>query len=464
MLTSAIICNNIQSLQMKRCGGIFSGIFQGWQPRGVFMGTKREAKQVAKLTNELVKVTPLAASTSYNIYDTEQRGFCLRVTPTGKAYGIRVKIGGKEYQRSLGRAESTTATAARGKAKTLIGDLINGIDKKKADREKKKAEKELPPAKDLTLEQALESYLSVAVNLKRDNKPLKERTKTDYRYLMKHELNEWSQIPLKDITREKADAIRFKVVEERGATRGVHAMRLIRVLCRKYQIGLQNWEKFFPRSNPRKTGLRPHDGKILFGALSGMTHNLSSTPYVMALLLTGCRRGELANVLVSDVGSDGRTITLRETKNGSDHVIQCSTQLREIVKRLLLDKNGEKRIPDAKLFEHCGDPRKTLIRCNKILQEAADEASEANGTAIVDKSFSLHDLRKLCAITLNSLGCTHSVVMAILNHTPDAGDVTSRHYLGEIDAEEKRVAWQKLADYYSSLAANVIQLPTARAA
>lgn len=434
-------------------------------------GQKKQAKRTAKITNELVKTTPLATGQPFNIYDTELRGFCLRVTRTNKSYGVRIKVGGKEVYRSIAAIGRTgcpdTATRARDRAKALIGELVKGIDTKADEKTKKRAEREAAKAKNvepevLTLASALESYIAVAINLKQD-KPISERTKSDYRYIMTHELKEWANIPLESIDRKMADAMRIKIVQERGATRAVHGMRLVRTLCRKYKVGLLDWENFFPKSTVRTTELEPDDGKILFEALSEMTHHSSSSRYVMALLLTGCRRKELADVLVSDVGQDGRTITLRETKNGNKHVIQCSTQLREIVKGLMVDSDGDKRQGDFKLFGKCGDPRKTLINCNKVVKDAANAASEANGTAILDKSFSLHDLRKLCAITLNKLRFPHATIQAVLNHTPAASDVTSACYI-KVSEEERRLAWQALADYYSETKATVIQLPTARAA
>lgn len=433
------------------------------------MGTKRVAIQTMKLTNESVKNQPLVASGKAYIYDTERRGFCLRVTPTSKFYAVRIKVGGKEYQRSICRVEDSTAVAARAKAEVMIGEFRQGIDQKAIKRAEAEAAKkaaddaEQLQANQVTLSTALADYLPTAISA-RTKRPLKERTKSDYRYLMDNELKLWNETPLASIDRDMAGSMMATISGARGSTRAVHAMRLVRLLCRKNKSGLLDWEGFGLTTRARKTGLRPTDGRILFEALGDMTHNLASSPYVMALLLTGCRRGELAKVLVSDVGHGGRTITLRDTKNGSDFVIQCSTQLREIVCKLIVDKDGDPRPADAALFGLCGDPRRTLENCNRIVQAAADEASAINGTAMLDKSFSLHSLRKLCSITLTHLKYPESVVDAVLNHAPDSSNVTRHNYIGEIDPEDMRLAWQALADYYAATQTNVIQLPVIKAA
>lgn len=429
------------------------------------MGVKNEAKTTAKLTNEMVKGLPLAATGKHYVYDTERRGFCVRVTPTGKFYAVRIKINGKEFQRSLCRVEETTAIAARNKAEVIIGELRQGLDRKAEARKEKqqqaeavqaaKEEAERIAAGAFTISTALVTYLG--------KKKLKPRTIDDYNSIAEVELAEWVNKPLAEIDRDTAE-LKFKeITEDRGKTRAVQALKLCRMLCRDRKQGLQDWTKFFPKGNVRKTQLKHHDGKIIYSTLTGLTHDLAASKYVMALLLTGCRRGELASVLVSDVGLNCRTLTIRDPKNGKDHIIQCSTQLKAILEGLVVDGDGDKRPADAKLFGLCGDPRKTLKRINSAVQVEADQSAELNGTAVIDKQFSLHHLRKLCGITLNHLRFPHATIQAVLNHTPDAEDVTSRNYI-EVDEEEKRCAWQAMSDYYAASLAKVIPIPTQQAA
>lgn len=425
------------------------------------MGTKLAAKETLKLTNESVKSIPLAETGKHYIYDSERRGFCVRVTPTGKFYAVRLKIRGKEFQRSIGRVEDMTAIAARNLAEVIIGELRKGVDRNTERREAiKKAEEDASAAKfeeerlaaeAVTISGALETYLA--------KKKLKPRTVSDYNGLVELELSAWAKKPLQEIDKDAAE-LKFKqIAEERGMTRAVHALRLCRFLCRDRGKGLQNWAGIPLKSNVRKTTLKHHDGKTIYSTLTGLTHELAASKYVMALLLTGCRRGELANVLVSDVGAACRTLTIRDPKNGKDHIIQCSTQLKGILEGLVKDADGDPRPPDALLFGLCGDPRKTLKRINDAVQKSSDISSESNGTAVINKRFSLHHLRKLCGITLNHLRFPHATIQAVLNHTPESDDVTSRNYI-EVDAEEKRCAWQAMSDYYATSAAKVIQIPT----
>lgn len=426
------------------------------------MSGKRIAQQVVKLTNESVKALPFADKGKHYVYDSERRGFCVRVTPSSKFYAVRLKLNGEDCQRSIGRVEELTAVAARNRAEVIIGELRSGIDRNKERRaaiHQARAAKATAQAEALaapTVSSSLADYLS--------KRKLKPRTVADYNGILGRELKSWANKPLHEIDRHEVELKFRELTDIHGESRAAQAMRILRAICKnsKDKVGLQDWGKLFPKPKVAKTGLRHADGKIIYKALVDFPNPLAASEYILAVLLTGARRTEMAEVLVGDVGPGARTITLRDTKNGKDHVIQCSTQLRAIIEPLTKDQDGDKRPADAKLFGLCGDPRKTLKSINKTVQEAADIAAE-NGAATIDKSFSLHSLRKLCAITLNHLRIPHATIKAVLNHTPDARDVTALNYI-TVDEEEMLMAWQALGDYYSATTAHVIQLPTIKAA
>ena len=54
-------------------------------------------------------------------------------------------------------------------------------------------------------------------------------------------------------------------------------------------------------------------------------------PLFFALILTGARRQEIIELKWSDVDFDKNKLTLRDTKNGSNHTLRLSKQLRELI-------------------------------------------------------------------------------------------------------------------------------------
>lgn len=415
------------------------------------MGTKLEAKTSIKLTNESVKALPLAAAGKHYVYDTERRGFCVRVTPTGKFYAVRLKVKGKEYQRSICRVEETTAVAARGKAEVIIGELRQGFDRNTEERQRIRLEREerLAEQKDreeaMTVAQALQDYYG------RTLKPLKPRTVADYEGIMKRELKSIANTPLRDITREGVERLMATISRERGATRAVHAVRLLRALCKKNpDIAIQNFNKLIPKQRPDGTDLEHQDGKFIYAELLKRIDTHPSAKIALTMLLTGNRPDETKKVLVRDVDAERRTMTLPDPKNGKPHTIYMSKQLSEIILPLLKDGDGESRIPDAVLFPSL-DTRYIWSLIEKVI----------NVKSRVKKHIRPKDMRKMAGSAIIHLGWGSEYRDALLNHTPT--DVGGRHYTF-ITQEDKDRAWQAVADYYSANTSNVITLPTKRAA
>lgn len=415
------------------------------------MAEKKVALERIKLTQESVAAIPLVEAGKRYVYDTDQPGFCVRVTPLAKFYAVRIKIGGTEYQRSIAKVTpGITAGMARSKARTLIGELHNGVDKSRERREKKRLESVAnndESAPDLTVAEALEDYFT---RVTKRTKPLKESTKADYRYILNNELVSIKDEPLKNVTRESAERLMASITENRGVTRAVHGLRLLRALCKKNpKIVSVGWADFFPKLPARETDLRHADGRLIYSELLGMGKTHPGSVFGLAMLLTGCRPGELRGVLVGDVDELSGSILLKDTKNRTDHRVYLSTQAAALIMPLLKDRDGDPRPTDAALFQHHGDPRPAFRKVESSLLDQWLGQRHITST----------DFRKLCAITLTHLGFPHAVVKGVINHKPDSRDVTMTNYI-RVPPEDLKRAWQALGDYYSTSAAKVIQLPT----
>jgi integrase len=156
----------------------------------------------------------------------------------------------------------------------------------------------------------------------------------------------------------------------------------------------------------------------------------------MFQLLTGCRSVEIHGsakygylpVRVQDVDLAQAAITLRDTKNRTDHRLLLSTQAMAIVRRRMAGLE-----PEDALFP-VTDLRKTLQAINAKA-----------GTQVLP-----HGLRATFASVAEPL-VSASVLKRMLNHA-EVGDVTLNHYIGRSDAQ-MRAGWQAVADFVEAVAA-----------
>lgn len=401
-----------------------------------------KSSEKISLTKSFVQAVEHPATGKTVYWDAKVSNFGLRVTPSTKTFFIRVKVDGRSIERALDFDPDFRAASIeqiRDDAAKKILDLRNGKDFVE-ERRQERVQAELELAQSITLEAALEQYL--------EKIELKERTQLDYRLLMTRELLPYCNTKIKDIDRPAAEAmireIRDRLIlsgRGRNGSRANHAMRLVRALCSFTELGCQNWKthrgRKFPwiETKPVETDLDPAlgHGQAIWDCLNTFRIDTSAT-YVKALLLTGARRGELAAATVGDVNLATKTLTFRDTKNGRDHRIYMSTQLREIVMVKMKDKK-----PTDPIFDHCGEPKKLFASLSKK----------------VGVHITAHSLRKLFAMTAVHLAVPYPVIQSCLNHT--ANDVTTRHY-ARPTPEMLRAAWQRVADLYAPPAAQVVCL------
>jgi integrase len=164
------------------------------------------------------------------------------------------------------------------------------------------------------------------------------------------------------------------------------------------------------------------------------------------LLLTGCRRTELATLEWSDVNFVEQTIVIpgERYKNGKPHLIALSRQAMALLAEL-------PRLGDRYVFTATG--RKPLNAFEKR-KEWFD--------ALLDPpiDFGLHDLRRTTRTGLSRLRVPWDIAERVLGHTQRG---VARHYDHHDYADEKRQALQLWADHITRLvegdiASNVVAL------
>lgn len=395
-------------------------------------------------------------------------GFGVRITHRGaRAWVFERRVDGETKRRTLGAVTGRGAISgedARKQAIIISGELQQGTDRLQVKRAKRKAEKD-----DVTLEEAIKTY----VDEKQVNeRPLKPRTKSDYLSMVKApevapvrlrtdgvtakkgsgaelkggELHTLADVPLSKLTGDDIRRLYSDLKKNRGPRRATYALAVLRAVL--------NWNTVVVPDNPLDKLVSKGKHRIVLPPTTGKKKKIvprdklgawwraacaagkgdnrgwqTSADFARFVMLTGIRGGEGAGndfelgILVRDVDLDARMILLPDTKNGKDHPIYLSEQAFEIVQRNIKGKKkGDKLFPHRSI-------RGTLRR----ICEAAQV-----------EYLSPHKLRKTFASVAQNLVSVYCL-KAMLNHA-SGGDVTGEHYV-EVEEPELRDGWQRVADF-----------------
>ena len=406
---------------------------------GVYMEAKRAAKHAIKLTKSVVAKLPLP-ETGQEIYrDKELKGFGIRVTSGGtKSYVVEKRIGRKVKRVKIGRADAALPTEkARMLAQSFLGQVAAGRDPI--------AEKAAAEARAITLGEALSDYLAA-----RGDK-LKPRTREQYRDVIQGRRKDgsplafvnWADKTLTEITPELVQRRHRELSDGHGPAWANLAMRVLRLLI-NYAATRFDDESGKPliATNPvvrlararlwntvkrRETVLRVEDMPAWYCGLAAI--NEVGRDYLLLVLLTGLRRGEAAALEWDDVDLvKTRTLRVRNTKNGSDHVLPLSTLLLELLQR--------RRVAAAGRFVFPGRKADTCLVEPKTLTQAVARACGV-GTSV-------HDLRRSFATTAERLDISSYALKRLLNHA-SSGDVTAGYIVSDI--ERLRRPMQAISDF-----------------
>ncbi|HOW76622.1 MAG TPA: site-specific integrase [Candidatus Competibacteraceae bacterium] len=366
------------------------------------------------------------AAERYEVRDTGQPGLVLRISPTGhKSYSVGKGVGRHGRRIKIADFSAITLDEARKRAKTLLGDLANGIDPITARRKAR--------AQSISLKDALADYLKL--------RPLKPGTRANYQRFIGGHLKPWLERPLLELT-ERDILRRFQALSESAgpgcanqtfkllnavihftlATQGMSGDSPVKVLSRA---------KVWHRLPPRTRCLSPSDLAPWWNA-TGQVSNPVARDYLRFLLLTGLRRNEAARLRWPTVQLADGTLTITDTKNSRPLVLPITAPVNALLQeRLALRIAGND-------FVFPGDQREFTS-----VQSAIDQVTEATGI-----KFSSHDLRRTWA-SLAQDWIPYPQVKALLNHSP-GGDVTLMHY-AQPNRDQLRAAAETVATRLMSL-------------
>ncbi|MEO1911764.1 MAG: integrase family protein [Paracoccus sp. (in: a-proteobacteria)] len=423
-------------------------------PRRFYVACLQDAYTADDMTEKRLKLTKSSVAALEGepgkqslIWDSEIRGFGLRIAPGGaKAYVMQRRVGRQTRRVTIGRADDITAEAARKQATILAAEFASGIDPVEA--------KQAAARTAMTLRQAMEAYVA-APKKKGIGKggEKKARTQRDIRLVFERKFPDWLERPLSEIT-EGMVKERHATLAKASAAQANLAFRYLRAAMNNVMADVDEGQAPVIRANPvtrlnrtnQWADVRPAKGRIpdkaipdwvdaVKNGLEDLRNGSEMRDALLFMLLTGARIGELfgskadgyAPLRWASVDLRQGKVTFLDTKNRLDHELPLPAQL-----AALLRQRKEKAGPEFVFSDDKGRMPSDLRPAFRRLE------------ALTGINITAHDLRRTFASTASKLDISTYKVKALTNHI-SGNDVTADYV--EIEFEDLREAMQKIADH-----------------
>ncbi|MGE0278764.1 MAG: tyrosine-type recombinase/integrase [Nitrospiraceae bacterium] len=382
-----------------------------------------------KLTKQSLKSLEPPASGYTLHWDSELRGFGVRITASGqKSYILQRRIKGRSHRLTICRVEDLAPDEARKRAEDFVGEIAKGKDPVAEMRRERLESK--------TLEEALTEYV--------ENKDLKPRTVADMRKVIERLLKPWLRKPLTSITPEMVSQLHRRLGKSSSAQANL-AFKYLRAIYNyatsKYldsegspivisnPVARLSKDKSWHRVDRRQTVIKPRELSAWYQGVITLPAN--ARDYLLFVLFTGLRAGEAATLEWVNVDLTEKSFRVPDTKNRTTHELPLS----DFLHQMLSEKNSHRRNE----FVFHGLHGKGHIACVGSAIRQVTKLSEVK--------FCLHDLRRTFATTAEGLNISTYAVKRLLNHV-QVGDVTSGYIVR--DVERLRKPMQQITDHLLS--------------
>lgn len=386
-------------------------------------------------TQAKIKALPIPEKGRVDYYDDEVKKLSCRVSSTGNKSFVVIKyVDGNAQRVTLGKTSDMTVIKARKEANATITAINSGINPT--------AEKRKQEAEQTKLVDMLERYIL--------DKELKPYTIKNYRYKLKLGFSDWLKKPISSISKDMI-VKRHKLLSQKGKTTANTTMRVLR-LTLNHACNLEMIDEN-PASILSKAGLwhknNRKDRTIHSNKLQSWHEAVEALPnqrakvYLLMALYMGFRSTELLTVEWSHVDIKEKTVTLYDTKNGTNHKLPIPNILMPYINALKDHTGGSKWFFEG---DKAGQPMTTPIKPIKAV-------TKASGV-----EFSPHDCRRTFATIAEAVNLPMSMIKRLMNHVT-TNDVTG----GYIVTEEQtlREAINKVADFIQARVTqkdNIVQL------
>jgi len=373
---------------------------------------------VAKLTKSVVDKLPAGSI----LWDAEVVGFGVRAGKR-KHYLLRYRLNGRQTFRRIGTHGSPyTVDMARNEARRLLGLLAGGEN--------------LAPARNegATFASEAQRYLTVR---ERDARANTHKQLRYYLFVLAKPLH---SLALGEINRRMVAELLSRIEIANGPTQrnrfrsGLSAFFSWCIREGLLEANVVTGTGKAAEAGSRERVLAPDEIRSLWRALGedGWSQCLR------LLLLTGCRKEEIAALRWSEVDFDNSLLRLpaERVKNGREHTLPLSDQAMAVLRRVASQTKSQTK-NDGRVFEGVSwAHRKELLDVRL-------------GIA----AWRTHDLRRTCATGLGELGVSPWIVEAALNHVSGSRAGVAGIYNRSKLTEPMRDALQKYADWIDKITA-----------
>ena len=372
----------------------------------------------------------------YEVWETNGKGFGVRVAPTGrKSFIFLYRYQGTSRRITFGNYPKVSLAdghAAHAKARQL---LERGTDPATVEQDAKEESRRSPTVRRLVAEY-IEKYA----------KPRKRSWKEDERILNKDVVPRWGKRKAQDITRRDIILLLDQIVE-RGAL--IQANRTLAAIRKMYAFamgrGILDSSPCVAIPSPSKENRRDRvlseeEIKSFWKKLDSAKMEKTSALALKLQLVTAQRKGEVAGAEWKDftLNRGWWTIPAEKAKNGFPHRVSLSPLAMELLKELKeITGSSQWLFPSPRDGQH-------------IAETSVDHAVRINSHHFEIDHFTPHDLRRTAASMMTASGIQRLTVSKTLNHVESG--VTAVYDRHSYDKEKRKAlsVWgQKLRSVIS---------------
>jgi integrase len=332
-LVSGVVSELVSRTSFRRApggeceGGTTSGIGQGIE-KGAGESVKKRSLRLTKSVLDRLS----APDSEIWIWDTDTRGFFVRIYPSGvKTFAVKYRVGGRQTIFTIGKYGSPwTVETARGEAIKRLFDAAHGGDPQAEKLEKRHA---------LTVSELIDVYLRDGPQ---DKPNKRQRTWDNDRLHLRRHIEpligpmKARAISQADVARMQTDIADGKTARDsktkkrgRSLVRGGNRAGAVAVVTLQ---AMYNWaikrgmmatnpakgvERF--KSDPRERFLAKEEIERLFRTLTALERGEELSPLLAAavrlLALTGARKSEITDLRWDEIDFQRGLITLSSTRS-----------------------------------------------------------------------------------------------------------------------------------------------------
>jgi len=370
------------------------------------------------------------------VWDSELKGFGIRLTAGGMSYFVQSRVNGNSKRVTIGKHGVFTADEARKEAKEKLRDMAKGINP----NDLKKANEALT----ITLAEVGKAYIK--------DRTLKQNSIRDINIHLNGIFKDWKDQPITTITREMVLKT-FRKRTEESPSQANQSFRILRALFNYAMATYRPGDKPIILENPVKVisdgkiwnVIQPKNRRIpllkvgrAWNILGDIRENpalelpgRSIVDAVCFCFLTGCRWSESQSLTWNNVNLETGTWFIKDPKNKIPVTLPLNNQAKTLLEnRARLDGNN---------FVFCSNKSKTgYIGPGRFVTDQI-----ANDLKI---DFSSHDLRRTFRSIAAELNIELWRTKLLMNHKMK-NDITIQAYTEKEDLEYLRPNIQKIGDW-----------------